>query len=121
MMSIKRTTLHKKQYIVVRTDMSKIQQTVQAAHAGILAQYEQKYSDAYSRPLVILQVSNKFKLHLLSLYLRMQGYSVSQFYEPDMNSSLTAISFFVTIQETVTNGRKKITGNPVYFLPTLKQ
>lgn len=63
-----------KQYVIVRTDLSKVQQTIQSAHAAVLA--ESLYSGdcvvygAATRPLVILQVSNRFWLKLLVHYLK---------------------------------------------------
>lgn len=126
-----------KQYVVVRTDLSKTQQTIQAAHAAVLA--ENMYSSdccvpwASSRPLILLQVPNVFCLKLLVFYLRkMRFKNVACFCEPKdtyrhkNDCGLTAISFFANIQTNYehdvhhTEYIKSVTGNPVKFLQKWK-
>lgn len=80
-----------KLYVVVRKDLSKSQQAVQAGHA--LAEFLLKRStDWCNGTLVYLQVSNESELKSLLSCLECDKICYEKFVEPDIGNEITAIA-----------------------------
>jgi hypothetical protein len=115
-----------KQYVVVRKDLPKVHQTIQAAHAAALAAEMTSIYDHYppgpmQRHLVILEVSNKFKLRLVSWYLKyicgVNVYTFVEEYKPVSKWGMTAISFYCNITKLhLDPDTIRESGNKVWFL-----
>ena len=78
-------------YVVVRTNLPKIHQAVQAGHAVQEAAKRFGKTDKVNY-LIYLQVSNKKELFEAMEYLGMNGIETVPFYEPDENRRLTAFA-----------------------------
>lgn len=87
-----------RQFVVVRTDIAPVHQTIQAAHAGILAQAEHGHKipgDPATRHLIILSVGGPFRLGLARTFVSMFfGVPTSSFVEDSPPYGFTAFSFF---------------------------
>ena len=85
-----------KLYVVVRSDRPPCDQAVQAVHAAI--NFCQENSDVAgkwfdcSNHLALLQVRNELELENLILRAKFNGFRISEFREPDLGESLTAIA-----------------------------
>lgn len=78
----------KKLYVIVRSDLSKSQQAVQAAHA--VAQFLKDHPDTEwpNGTLVLLKVPSLLRL------IRWMDYAQSYFIEPDIGDEITAIAHY---------------------------
>ena len=85
---------------ISRRDLRPGQQATQASHAAIDCCFRFPFSalrwHIKSNYLINLQVSDEIHLKNFSKLLRSNGIKHVKFHEPDMNNSLTAISFFST-------------------------
>lgn len=90
-------------YVVVRSDLSKSQQAVQAGHA--LAEYlkEHGFNGWYNGTLIYLKVKDVAMLISIAEELMAEGHLVSDFYEPDLgeNGEYTAVCTIVADQPTI--------------------
>lgn len=78
-------------YVLVRKDLTKIQQAIQAGHA--LAEYLLNYKTSWTNgTLIYLQVKNEDILKYWGDKLDLIGVAWKSFREPDMNYELTAIA-----------------------------
>lgn len=98
--------LEKRMYSLVLYNISPIQQGIQASHS--ITEYELMYGDTklYKdwaenwKTMIILNggTSNKVKIGTMEKHLKTLRYNdvdLQYFHEPDLNDSLTAISFIV--------------------------
>lgn len=77
-------------YIVTRRDLTLAQQAVQSAH--VVAVYASEYGgDFRRRTFVVVTVSDERELKELSAKAKVLDRRCEEFYEPDLNDSLTAI------------------------------
>jgi peptidyl-tRNA hydrolase len=85
-----------KLYVVVRSDLPPGDQAVQAVHAAInFCQENADVADRWfdcSNHLALLQVRNENELKDLTSKARFNGFRISEFREPDLGESLTAIA-----------------------------
>lgn len=85
-----------KLYVVVRSDLPPGDQAVQAVHAAInFCQENADVADRWfdcSNHLALLQVRNENELKDLIFKARFNDLRVSEFREPDLDESLTAIA-----------------------------
>ena len=80
----------KKMYVLVRKDMPKSYQAVQAGHA--LAEYLMHVQHAWTNgTLVYLNVRNEKELYNWIKVLNIKGIDWKGFWEPDVGDELTAI------------------------------
>lgn len=77
-------------YIIVKSDLSPSQQSVQAIHAALEVTKKQKIPD--NLHLVLCQEKDTDQLSILSIKLQEKGVEIYHFYEPDLNNELTAIA-----------------------------
>ena len=81
-------------YIIVRRDLPKIQQVVQAAHVTmVLGQLTpKKQHDATRQNFCIFGADNESELAEIRSRLLENGIKIAEFYEPDIGNQLTAIA-----------------------------
>ena len=81
-----------KMFVIVRKDLTKSQQAVQAGHA--LAEYllHGPFSRWNNGTLVYLGVKDLFHLEKLKMKLERKGIAFVEFKEPDLNNETTAIA-----------------------------
>ena len=82
-------------FVVVRTNLTKSQQAVQAIHASVaLANYIQHENNTMVSGcnLVLCGVNGVPELNCLMDKVSAKGYSVMPYYEPDLHTSLTAVA-----------------------------
>ncbi len=77
-------------YILVRRDLSPIQQLVQATHAGIESARQFLPIDHEHPHLVVCGVKGEEQLKNTVNKLKSQGIRFAEFIEPDRNNELTA-------------------------------
>lgn len=99
-----------KLYILVRSDLSASQRTVQACHAlaNLMLRHNhdlklRKWADQY-RTLVILAVENLHHLNLWEEELRVRQIPCEHFAEPDLNSEKTALAVHPCADSKLFNG-----------------
>jgi peptidyl-tRNA hydrolase len=80
----------KKLYIVVRSDLSIVQQAVQACHAT--RDFTISFPEEGADTLVLVNVPNEPELEHVRLRLRRAGIRHSAFREPDLGDALTAVA-----------------------------
>lgn len=80
-----------KMYVLVRSDLTNIQQAVQAGHA--IAEYLLAYKTSWDNgTLIYLQVGNETALRRWANKLDLRGVAWKGFVEPDMDNELTALA-----------------------------
>lgn len=80
-----------KMYVLVRQDLTKIQQAVQSGHA--LAEYLLNHNTVWNNgTLVYLKVKDEDELHCWGMKLNYKGIDWRGFKEPDINNELTALA-----------------------------
>ncbi len=77
--------------MLVRLDLTRSQQTVQAAHAAIEAARQLPIHETHPH-LVICGIDDLYSLEKALGCLEFKGLSCFKFYEPDINNELTAIA-----------------------------
>src|SRR4051812_46470379 len=76
-------------YVIVRSDLEKSQQTIQAIHAGIDGGKQFKPPNGHY--LVVCTTENKQELHKAMTPLDISNIKYIEFIEPDINNEITAI------------------------------
>jgi 5-formyltetrahydrofolate cyclo-ligase len=84
-----------KLYVLVRQDLPKNYQAVQAGHA--VAQWILDFPNAWKNEILIyLKADNEVNLIDAMILLEKNGEKCSPFFEPDLNEEMTALAFLST-------------------------
>ena len=83
-----------KMYVIVREDLGTIYKMVQGSHAlaAYMLEHGQEAKKWNNETLIFLTVKNQEKLFNLKFKLETKNIEFSEFYEPDINNELTAIT-----------------------------
>ena len=84
--------MHQKLYVLVRKDLSRSQQAVQAGHAVAEYLLRGPSSSWGNGTLVYLGVRNKHELETWQEEISSAGYEIIPFYEPDRNNEMTSFA-----------------------------